>query len=178
MAEADSKPELTSTLHLGLRPVVGDSPSELIKDYLASSSAEERAVLESTLAGDGKSAMVLIHRGPGRGARFLVTSDGATIGRSAESAIFLDDVTVSRKHAALKNQILGSSSKILEVSMAHISITSQLPRSSLLWEMRFRSVSSIFYLLQHKSKKFHKTIQDLLGEKSVERSSTGLLKYW
>ena len=48
MAEADSKPELTSTLHLGLRPVVGDSSSELIKDYLATSSAEERAVLEST----------------------------------------------------------------------------------------------------------------------------------
>ena len=101
MAEADSKPELTSTLHLGLRPVVGDSSSELIKEYLATSSTEERAVLESTLAGDGKSAMVLIHRGPGRGARFLVTSEGATIGRSAESAIFLDDVTVSRKHAAI-----------------------------------------------------------------------------
>jgi len=107
MAEADSKPELTSTLHLGLRPVVGDSPSELIKDYLASSSAEERAVLESTLAGDGKSAMVLIHRGPGRGARFLVTSEGATIGRSAESAIFLDDVTVSRKHAVIEKSDSG-----------------------------------------------------------------------
>ena len=107
MAEADSKPELTSTLHLGLRPVVGDSSSELIKDYLATSSAEERSVLESTLVGDGKSAMVLIHRGPGRGARFLVTSDGATIGRSTESAIFLDDVTVSRKHAAIQKSDSG-----------------------------------------------------------------------
>jgi pSer/pThr/pTyr-binding forkhead associated (FHA) protein len=45
--------------------------------------------------------MVLIHRGPGRGARFLVTAQGATIGRSQESAIFLDDVTVSRKHAEI-----------------------------------------------------------------------------
>jgi pSer/pThr/pTyr-binding forkhead associated (FHA) protein len=107
MAEADSKHELTSTLHLGLRPVVGDSSSELIKDYLASSSAEERSVLESTLAGDGKSAMVLIHRGPGRGARFLVTSNGATIGRSAQSAIFLDDVTVSRKHATIEKSDSG-----------------------------------------------------------------------
>ena len=107
MAEADSKPELTSTLHLGLRPVVGDSSSELIKDYLATSSAEERSVLESTLAGDGSSAMVLIHRGPGRGARFLVTSDGATIGRSPGSAIFLDDVTVSRKHAVIEKSESG-----------------------------------------------------------------------
>lgn len=107
MAETESKPELTSTLHLGLRPVVGASSSELIKDYLASSSAEERAVLESTLAGDGQSAMVLIHRGAGRGARFLVTSDGATIGRSPESAIFLDDVTVSRKHALIEKSEIG-----------------------------------------------------------------------
>jgi hypothetical protein len=107
MAEADSKPELTSTLHLGLRPVVGDSSSELIKDYLATSSAEERTVLESTLAGDGNSAMVLIHRGPGRGARFLVTSVGATIGRSPGSAIFLDDVTVSRKHATIEKSDSG-----------------------------------------------------------------------
>lgn len=101
MSEAESKPELTSTLHLGLRPVVGESSSELIKDYLATSSPEERAILQSTLAGDGQSAMVLIHRGPGRGARFLVTTQGATIGRSQESAIFLDDVTVSRKHAEI-----------------------------------------------------------------------------
>lgn len=107
MAEAESKPELTSTLHLGLRPVVGASSSELIKDYLATSSAEERAVLEFTLAGDGQSAMVLIHRGAGRGARFLVTSVGATIGRSPESAIFLDDVTVSRKHALIEKSEIG-----------------------------------------------------------------------
>jgi pSer/pThr/pTyr-binding forkhead associated (FHA) protein len=107
MAEAESKPELTSTLHLGLRPVVGDSSSELIKDYLATSSVEERSVLESTLAGDASSAMVLIHRGPKRGSRFLVTSVGATIGRSSESAIFLDDVTVSRKHAVIEKSELG-----------------------------------------------------------------------
>lgn len=101
MSEAEAEAELTSTLHLGLRPVVGESSSELIKDYLATSSPEERAILQSTLAGDGQSAMVLIHRGPGRGARFLVTTQGATIGRSQESAIFLDDVTVSRKHAEI-----------------------------------------------------------------------------
>ena len=51
--------------------------------------------------------MVLIHRGPGRGSRFLVTSVGATIGRSSESAIFLDDVTVSRKHAVIEKSELG-----------------------------------------------------------------------
>jgi hypothetical protein len=107
MAESESKPELTSTLHLGIRSVVGGSPTNLITDYLATSTPEERSVLESTLAGDGKSAMVLIHRGAGRGARFLVTSVGATIGRSPESAIFLDDVTVSRKHAVIEKSETG-----------------------------------------------------------------------
>ena len=101
MAEADSKPELTSTLHLGLRAVVGDSPTDLVSEYLAKSTLEERQVIESALSGDSKSAMVVIHRGSGRGARFLVTSEGATIGRSSESSIFLDDVTVSRKHATI-----------------------------------------------------------------------------
>ena len=45
--------------------------------------------------------MVLITRGANKGSRFLITSEGATIGRSASSAIFLDDVTVSRSHATI-----------------------------------------------------------------------------
>ena len=45
--------------------------------------------------------MILIARGANKGSRFLVTADGATIGRSPSSAIFLDDVTVSRSHATI-----------------------------------------------------------------------------
>ena len=45
--------------------------------------------------------MIFIHRGAQKGARFLVTPEGVTIGRSPESSIFLDDVTVSRKHATI-----------------------------------------------------------------------------
>ena len=48
--------------------------------------------------------MVFIHRGPSRGARFLITGEGATIGRSPASEIFLDDVTVSRIHASIKRE--------------------------------------------------------------------------
>jgi pSer/pThr/pTyr-binding forkhead associated (FHA) protein len=52
----------------------------------------------------GEKAMILIARGSHKGSRFLITAEGASIGRSAESAIFLDDVTVSRTHATvLKN---------------------------------------------------------------------------
>ena len=46
--------------------------------------------------------MVFIHRGPAKGSRFLITHNGATIGRSPDSSIFLDDVTVSRSHAAIE----------------------------------------------------------------------------
>jgi pSer/pThr/pTyr-binding forkhead associated (FHA) protein len=101
MAKPDSDRELTSTLHLGLRSVVGNSPADLIQGLIEQASPAERAIIESALASDGNSAMVFMHRGPQKGARFLVTSEGATIGRATESAIFLDDVTVSRKHASI-----------------------------------------------------------------------------
>jgi pSer/pThr/pTyr-binding forkhead associated (FHA) protein len=101
MAKPDSDCELTDTLHLGLRSVVGNSPADLIQALIEQASPAERAIIEGALASDGNSAMVFIHRGPQKGARFLVTSEGATIGRATESAIFLDDVTVSRKHASI-----------------------------------------------------------------------------
>jgi pSer/pThr/pTyr-binding forkhead associated (FHA) protein len=45
--------------------------------------------------------MLIIFKGPAKGSRYLITSEGATIGRSHESEVFLDDVTVSRSHAAV-----------------------------------------------------------------------------
>ena len=102
MPSADENRELTSTLHLGLRSVVGNSPADHINELVSQASAEERQIIEGVLSNDGNSAMVFIHRGAQKGARFLVTSEGVTIGRSPESAIFLDDVTVSRKHASIE----------------------------------------------------------------------------
>ncbi len=107
MSQPDSQNELTTTLHLGLRSVVGDSPIATVNDFLAQSTAEERAIIEGALASDGNSAMIFIHRGPQKGARFLLTSAGASIGRSPESDVFLDDVTVSRKHAHIEKSKTG-----------------------------------------------------------------------
>ncbi|MCI5826009.1 MAG: FHA domain-containing protein [Arcanobacterium sp.] len=45
------------------------------------------------------SALLIARRGPNAGARFLLNSDLATAGRHPKSDIFLDDVTVSRRHA-------------------------------------------------------------------------------
>ncbi len=44
------------------------------------------------------SALLLIQRGPSSGARFLLDADRTSAGRSPDADIFLDDVTVSRKH--------------------------------------------------------------------------------
>ena len=102
MPSPDENRELTSTLHLGLRSVVGNSPADLINELISQATEEERQIIDGVLSSDGNSAMVFIHRGAQKGARFLVTSEGVTIGRSPDSSIFLDDVTVSRKHASIE----------------------------------------------------------------------------
>ena len=45
--------------------------------------------------------MLLVKRGPGAGSRFVLEQDVVTAGRHPKSDIFLDDVTVSRRHAEI-----------------------------------------------------------------------------
>jgi pSer/pThr/pTyr-binding forkhead associated (FHA) protein len=103
MAAEQTQNELTTTLHLGVREVT-NSPANYLEEQLALLTAEDRAVVSEIQSSQGEKAMILIARGSHKGSRFLITAEGASIGRSAESAIFLDDVTVSRTHATvLKN---------------------------------------------------------------------------
>jgi hypothetical protein len=44
-------------------------------------------------------ALLVVKRGPNAGARFNLESDTTRVGRHPESDIFLDDITVSRRHA-------------------------------------------------------------------------------
>jgi len=50
------------------------------------------------------SALLVVKRGPNAGSRFLLDKDVTTVGRHPESDIFLDDVTVSRRHAEFIRQ--------------------------------------------------------------------------
>lgn len=62
-------------------------------------SAHDRAAVEALPVG---SALLIVQRGPNSGARFLLDGDQIVAGRSPQADIFLDDVTVSRKHCEFK----------------------------------------------------------------------------
>ena len=49
-------------------------------------------------------AMLVVRRGPNAGSRFLLDKDVVTAGRHPESDIFLDDITVSRRHAEIREE--------------------------------------------------------------------------
>lgn len=98
-----SKNELTNTLHLTSREH-GTSPVGVLEEYLMSLSEQDRSVIAEIQSSGGDKAMFLINRGESKGARFLITHQGATVGRSASSGVFLDDVTVSRAHAVVEKK--------------------------------------------------------------------------
>lgn len=59
-------------------------------------SGEERAAVAAL---PRTSALLIMQRGPSSGARFLLDAQKTVAGRSVDADIFLDDVTVSRRHA-------------------------------------------------------------------------------
>lgn len=83
--------DVTSTARFG---AIGAEPeSDLVAQGL---SADDAAAVEAL---PPASALLIVKRGPNAGARFLLDAERTTAGRHPSSDIFLDDVTVSRKHA-------------------------------------------------------------------------------
>jgi len=54
-------------------------------------------------------AMLVVHRGPGEGTEYSLpkSSEVIVVGRAEESEVFLDDVTVSRRHAEFRHGAQG-----------------------------------------------------------------------
>ena len=64
-------------------------------------SPEAQAAVEALPPG---SALLVVRRGPNSGARFLLDAEVTTAGRHPQSDIFLDDVTVSRRHVEFRRE--------------------------------------------------------------------------
>jgi pSer/pThr/pTyr-binding forkhead associated (FHA) protein len=57
---------------------------------------------------EAEQALLLVKRGPNAGSTFLLDQDSTNAGRDPQSDVFLDDITVSRKHAVLERRADGS----------------------------------------------------------------------
>ena len=65
-------------------------------------------------------ALLLVHHGPTTGARFLLDAEETTVGRHPRADIFLDDVTVSRKHAVFSSLPDGGYGSMERMSTARV----------------------------------------------------------
>jgi hypothetical protein len=86
----DRVADTTSTISIGASDLDED-------DILAEDAAAVAALPPGT-------ALLAVLRGPNAGSRFLLDSDLTLAGRHPDSDIFLDDVTVSRRHAEFYRQ--------------------------------------------------------------------------
>ncbi|MFJ9378093.1 FHA domain-containing protein [Streptomyces sp. NPDC101455] len=68
-------------------------------------SPEAQAAVDALPLG---SALLVVRRGPNSGSRFLLDGELTTAGRHPQSDIFLDDVTVSRRHVEFRRSPDGS----------------------------------------------------------------------
>lgn len=53
---------------------------------------------------DPGTALLVSARGPNEGARYLLDRESISVGRHPDSDIFLDDITVSRRHAEFRRE--------------------------------------------------------------------------
>lgn len=92
----EASSETTSTISIsGLEAY----DSETTGQHVAPLPPEAQAAVDALPMG---SALLVVRRGPNSGSRFLLDGELTTAGRHPESDIFLDDVTVSRRHVEFR----------------------------------------------------------------------------
>ena len=86
--------------------VAGERTSAFRADFTNAQEAAATAGAEGQLFGAEAlprgSGLLVVKRGPNAGSRFLLDRATTTAGRHPNSNIFLDDVTVSRRHAEFR----------------------------------------------------------------------------
>ncbi|MFP3989947.1 FHA domain-containing protein [Streptomyces sp. E11-3] len=96
-AAAERPSETTSTISIsGLEAYEAEATGQTLIPTL---SPEAQAAVDALPLG---SALLVVRRGPNSGSRFLLDGELTTAGRHPQSDIFLDDVTVSRRHVEFR----------------------------------------------------------------------------
>ena len=100
MADKATPPkDLTSTLNL--RQLRSIPQAGLSEDLLKSLTIEQKNVVSNLPKDEG---ILLVLKGAGVGARFLLDAAETKIGRDTTNEIQLDDITVSRSHAMISKK--------------------------------------------------------------------------
>ena len=99
MSDEREDPRGPEPTTMRLRAVQGAEQPETVSETDHVLTKADLATVEALRPG---TALLVVLRGPNTGARFLLDDDEVMSGRHPDSDIFLDDVTVSRKHAVFR----------------------------------------------------------------------------
>ncbi len=100
--------------------------ADLLKE-MESGASQDSAVSGAEGLPSG-SALLVVKRGPNAGSRFLLDQPVTTAGRHPDSDIFLDDVTVSRRHAEFRRD--GDKFEVVDVGSLNGTYVNREPKNS------------------------------------------------
>lgn len=100
--------------------------ADLLKDMESGATSTPAAAGAENLP-EG-AALLVVKRGPNAGARFLLDQQTTSAGRHPEADIFLDDVTVSRRHAEFR--INDGEFEVVDVGSLNGTYVNREPRNS------------------------------------------------
>ncbi len=115
MSETPERPRQRGTAAIPVAPAAGVDTTITYgqtadTDPVTGLTGEDQRAIDALPQG---SALLIVQRGPNAGARFLLDAERTTAGRAADSDIFLDDVTVSRRHAEFSR--MGEGYRVVDI---------------------------------------------------------------
>lgn len=107
--------------------------ADLLKEMENGANGNDATVVGTDNLAEGQ-ALLVVKRGPNAGARFLLDQATTTAGRHPEADIFLDDVTVSRRHAEFRKNDDGKF-EVVDVGSLNGTYVNREPRNSQVLEV-------------------------------------------
>lgn len=102
--------------------------ADLLKEMENGTKGTDTSAVGTENLEDGQ-ALLVVKRGSNAGARFLLDQDTTTAGRHPAADIFLDDVTVSRRHAEFRKNDEGQF-EVVDVGSLNGTYVNREPRNS------------------------------------------------